>query len=388
MNPLQELETCGQSPWLDDLHRDLVRKGELERLIREDGLKGLTSNPSIFEKGIGETDEYKDKLEELLGMGELDDMRVYESLAAEDIQGATDLFRPVYEASGRNDGFVSLEVSPYLAKDTDKTTAEAKRLWDMVGRENLMVKIPGTKAGIPAIRKTIASGINVNVTLLFSIDEYAAVVDAYMSGLEDRVKDGGDPSRIASVASFFLSRVDTAVEKKLEGRTDADEALVAKVVDKVAIASAKLAYAKYEELYASARWKALAAKGAKPQRLLWASTGTKKKGLSDTYYVDALVGEDTVNTMPPATLKAFRERGHAVKGAIKGDVEGARATLDALHQLGLSLNGITDELIEDGVKKFVEAFDKLLGGVAKRRRELAPHQDQSEPSLTGKTAVA
>ena len=388
MNPLQELETCGQSPWLDDLHRDLVRKGELERLIREDGLKGLTSNPSIFEKGIGETDEYKDKLEELLGMGELDDMRVYESLAAEDIQGATDLFRPVYEASGRNDGFVSLEVSPYLAKDTDKTTAEAKRLWDMVGRENLMVKIPGTKAGIPAIRKTIASGINVNVTLLFSIDEYAAVVDAYMSGLEDRVKDGGDPSRIASVASFFLSRVDTAVEKKLEGRTDADEALVAKVVDKVAIASAKLAYAKYEELYASARWKALAAKGAKPQRLLWASTGTKKKGLSDTYYVDALVGEDTVNTMPPATLKAFRERGRAVKGAIKGDVEGARATLDALHQLGLSLNGITDELVEDGVKKFVEAFDKLLGGVAKRRRELAPHQDQSEPSLTGKTAVA
>ena len=371
MNPLQQLEACGQSPWLDDLHRDLVRKGDLARLIREDGLKGLTSNPSIFEKGIGETDEYKDKLEELLGQGELDDMRVYESLAAEDIQGATDLFRPVYDASGRNDGFVSLEVSPYLAKDTDKTTAEAKRLWDMVGRENLMVKIPGTKAGIPAIRKTIASGINVNVTLLFSVDEYAAVVDAYMSGLEDLAKSGGDPSRIASVASFFLSRIDTAVEKQLEGHPDADQALVARVIDKVAIASAKLAYAKYEELYASARWTTLAAKGAKPQRLLWASTGTKKKSLPETYYVDALVGEDTVNTMPPATLKAFRENGRATKGAIKTDVEGARATLDAMHKLGLSLNGITDELVEDGVKKFVEAFDKLLGGVANKRRQLA-----------------
>ncbi len=388
MNPLKALEGCGQSPWLDDLHRDLVRKGELERLIREDGLKGLTSNPSIFEKGIGETDEYKDKLEELLGEGKLDDMRVYESLAAEDIQGATDLFRPVYEASGRNDGFVSLEVSPTLASKTAETAADAERLWTMIGRENLMVKIPGTKAGIPAIRKTIAAGINVNVTLLFSIDEYAAVVDAYMSGLEDLVKTGRDPSRIASVASFFLSRIDTAVEKKLEGKPDADKALVAQVTDKVAIACAKLAYAKYEELYASPRWKALAAKGAKPQRLLWASTGTKKKSLPPTYYVDALVGADTVNTMPPATLKAFREQGKASKDAIKADLDGARATLDALNKLGLSLDGITDELVEDGVKKFVEAFDKLLGGVAKRRRELAPHRDQSEPSLKAKTAVA
>ncbi len=388
MNPLQQLESCGQSPWLDDLHRDLVRKGELERLIREDGLKGLTSNPSIFEKAIGETDEYKDKLEELLGKGELDDMRVYESLAAEDIQGATDLFRPVYEASGKNDGFVSLEVSPYLAHDTEKTVTEAKRLWEMVKRENMMVKIPGTREGIPAIRRTIASGINVNVTLLFGINEYAAVVEAYMSGLEDLVKSGGDASKVASVASFFLSRIDTAVEKQLETKPDADAALVTKVIDKVAIACAKLAYQKYLELYSTPRWQALAAKGAKPQRLLWASTSTKKKTLPDTYYVDGLVGDHTVNTMPPATLKAFREHGKAGKDAILSDLPQARDTIAALHSLGLSLDAITDELVKDGVTKFSAAFDTLLGGVAKKRRELAHRQDQSEPSLKSNRAVA
>ena len=245
------------------MHRDLIRNGELARLIKGDGLKGMTSNPAIFEKAIGETDEYKDQLEELLGKGELDDMGIYESLAIEDIQDAADLFRPVYEASGGQDGFVSLEVSPHLANETQKTVEEATRLWYLVERENLMVKIPGTKAGIPAVRRAIASGINVNITLLFSIDAYEAVVEAYMSGLEHLIEGGGDPSKLASVASFFLSRIDTAVDKHLEGLSGADEALVDKVTDKVAIASAKLAYARYKALFSTPRWQALAAKGAK-----------------------------------------------------------------------------------------------------------------------------
>ena len=372
MNPVRQLESCGQSPWLDDLHRDLIRKGELARLIKEDGLKGMTSNPTIFEKAIGETDEYKDQLEELLGNGQLDDTRIYESLAIEDIQDAADLFRPVYEASGGQDGFVSLEVSPHLANDTQKTIEEVARLWYLVERKNLMVKIPGTKAGIPAVRRAIASGINVNITLLFSIEVYEAVVEAYMSGLEDLIEGGGDASRLASVASFFLSRIDTAVDKHLEGLSDADEALVDKVTDKVAIASAKLGYAKYKVLFSTPRWRALAAKGAKPQRLLWASTSTKKKGLPDTYYVDALVGSDTVNTMPTATLNAFREHGKPDPHALELDVAAARQTLDALDQLGIPLRAITTELLDDGVRKFSNAFDELLDGVATRRRQLAP----------------
>ena len=273
MNTLKQLERYGQSPWLDDLHRDLIRKGELARLIKEDGLKGMTSNPAIFEKAIDETDEYKDQLEELLGKRELDDMRVYEALAIEDIQDAADLFQPVYEASSGQDGFVSLEVSPRVANETHKMVEEATRLWSLVERENLMVKIPGTKAGVPAVERAIASGINVNITLLFSIEAYEAVVQSYMSGLEHLIEGGGDPSKIASVASFFLSRIDTAVDKYLDGLPGADEALVDKVTDKVAIASAKLAYARYK----TPRWQALAAKGAKRQRLLWASTSTKKK---------------------------------------------------------------------------------------------------------------
>ena len=372
MNTLKQLGSYGQSPWLDDLHRDLIRNGELARLIKEDGLKGMTSNPAIFEKAIGETDEYQDQLEELLGKGELDAMRIYESLAIEDIQDAADLFRPVYEASGGQDGFVSLEVSPHLANETQKTVEEATRLWHLVERENLMVKIPGTKAGVPAVGRAIALGINVNITLLFSIEAYDAVVDAYMSGLEHLIEGGGDPSKIASVASFFLSRIDTAVDKYLEGLSGADEALVDKVTDKVAIASAKLGYARYKVLFSTPRWRALAAKGAKRQRLLWASTSTKKKGLPDTYYVDALVGPDTVNTMPTATLNAFREHGKPDPHALESDVVAARQTLDALDQLGIPLRAITAELLDDGVRKFSDAFDELLDGVATRRRQLAP----------------
>jgi len=371
MNPLVQLESAGQSPWLDDLHRDLVRKGELKRMIEEEGLKGETSNPSIFEKAIGETNEYKDDLQALLSKGELDDMAIYESLAIEDIKGACDVFRPVYEKAGKNDGFVSLEVSPTLANDTEKTVADARRLWKAVGRENLMVKVPGTKAGVPAIRQLIGEGININVTLLFAIKAYEEVVEAYLSGLEHLVKNGGDPSRVASVASFFLSRIDTAVDAKVKALDAAKQAEGAKLKNKIAIAYAKTAYQSYKRLFAGARWEALAAKGAKPQRLLWASTGTKDPSLPPTYYVDALIGRDTVNTLPAATMQAFAKSGKVTNDAIESDLSGAKATLDALQALGISIDQITTELVEDGVKKFVESFDKLLGGVAKKRRELA-----------------
>ncbi|UDL95758.1 transaldolase [Lichenihabitans sp. PAMC28606] len=388
MNPLVQLESCGQSPWLDDLHRDLVRKGDLATAIGEDGLKGLTSNPSIFEKGIGETDEYKDDLAALLDEGVLDDMRVYEALAAEDIKGAADLFRPVYDKHDRNDGFVSWEVSPYLANETDKTIEEAKRLWGIIGRDNLMIKIPGTHAGLPAIRDVIGAGINVNVTLLFGIEAYAAVADAYMGGLEELVRDGGDPSTIASVASFFLSRIDVAVDERLKDLGDTAPGLVDKVTDKVGIASAKLAYARYKEIYATPRWQALAAKGARPQRLLWASTGTKKTSLPDTYYIDSIIGRETVNTMPPATLKAFRDHGTATPDTIEQGMSEVADTMGALQTLGLSIDEITADLVKEGVVKFHNAFDKLLGGVAKKRRELATHNDQSAPSGATKSIVA
>lgn len=371
MNALVELESAGQSPWLDDLHRDLVRKGDLKKMIDEQGLKGMTSNPSIFEKSIGETDEYKDDLQSLLAKGELDDMNIYENLAIEDIKGACDVFRPTYKKAGKNDGFVSLEVSPTLANETEKTVEDARRLWKAVGRENLMVKVPGTKAGVPAIKTLIGEGININVTLLFAIQAYEDVVEAYISGLERLVENGGDPSRVASVASFFLSRIDTAVEKKLKGLDGSKQGEAGKLKNKVAIAYAKMAYQSWKRLFAGARWDALAAKGAKPQRLLWASTGTKDPSLAPVYYVDALVGRDTVNTMPPATMAAFGKSGTVTKDAIESDIEGAKATLAALESAGISIEEITTELVEDGVTKFVESFDKLLGGVAKKRRELA-----------------
>jgi len=370
MNPLIQLSELGQSPWLDDLHRDLIRKGELKRMIDQEGLRGMTSNPSIFEKAIGETDEYKDDLQKLLGDGKLDDMAVYETLAIEDIQGACDVFRPVYDKTGKQDGFVSLEVPPALAMETQKTIDEAKRLWKVVNRENLMVKVPGTAPGVPATKALIGQGININVTLLFSIGAYEDVVEAYISGLEDFAKAGGDVSRVASVASFFLSRIDTVVDKQLGELSGAQKDEGAKLKGKVAIAWAKLAYQRWIELFSGPRWDALAAKGAKPQRLLWASTGTKDPALPPTYYVDALIGKQTVNTMPTATMKAFGQSGTAKADTVESDIAGAKATIEALPKLGISLQKITDDLVEDGVKKFIDSFDKLLGGVAKKRKEL------------------
>ena len=371
MNPMKDLEACGQSPWLDDLHRTLMSSGELAGLIEKDGLKGLTSNPSIFEKAIGSTNDYDDVLKEMLGKGDADDMTVYETIAIADIQAAADAFRGVYEKANGGDGFVSLEVAPNIANDTEATKKDAKRLWKAVDRPNLMIKIPGTDAGTPAIQATIAEGINVNVTLLFGVKAYEDVAHAYIAGLEELAAKGGDVSRSASVASFFLSRIDAAVDAKIDALKDADPALVEKTRHKVAIANAKRAYQKSKEIFSGPRWEALAAKGAHPQRLLWASTGTKSKALPDTYYVDNIIGRLTVNTMPPATMKAFRDHGHAIKDSIESNLPEAEASLAALETLGIKLDDITHELVLDGLKKFEEAFDNLIGGVKKRRSEFS-----------------
>jgi transaldolase/glucose-6-phosphate isomerase len=368
MNPLKELEACGQSPWLDYLKRSLVEKGELLTLIERDGLKGVTSNPSIFEKAIGESDEYEDALKQFLAGADHSISEIYEHLAIADIRSAADVLRPVYEQTQGRDGYISLECSPYLANDIEATVAEALRLWGAVQRPNLMVKVPATPAGIRAIRELIGRGLNINITLLFGIKVYEQVVEAYLSGLEDLARAGGDISRIGSVASIFVSRIDTAVNKRLD-KLD-DKRVVNRFRSKVAIANAKLAYQRYKEMFSGPRWQRLAAAGAQTQRLLWASTSTKDPAYKDTMYVDALVGRDTVDTIPPATMDAFRDHGKAVPDAVERDVADARAILAELEQHGISLNEITEELVTEGVQQFADSFDKLFGAIARRRRSL------------------
>ena len=368
MNPLKQLEQCGQSPWLDYLKRSLIEKGELRGLIERDGLKGLTSNPSIFEKAIGESDEYAHALKQFLAGADHSISEIYEHLAIADIQGAADELRPVYDQTQGRDGYVSLECSPYLANDTEGTVAEARWLWAAVKRPNLMVKVPATSAGIPAIRELIGRGLNINITLLFSVSVYEQVVEAYLSGLEDLARAGGDISRIGSVASFFVSRIDTAVDKRLDKLNDKRQA--DQFRGEIAIANAKLAYARYRELFSSPRWQRLAAAGAKTQRLLWASTSTKNPAYRDTMYVEALIGRDTVDTMPPATMDVFRDHGSAIADAIEQDIDRARAMLAELERHGISLKEITEELVTEGVQQFADAFDKLFGAIARRRRTL------------------
>ncbi len=368
MNPLKQLNDCGQAPWLDFLLRSFTAKGELKAMIERDGLKGVTSNPSIFQKAIGDSDEYVGSIKTLLAKGDASIVDIYESLVAEDIRAAADVLKPVYDETGARDGYVSLECSPYLANSTEDTVKEAEHLWAMVGRPNLMVKIPATPNGIPAIRRVIAQGINVNVTLLFSIKAYEQVVEAYISGLEDLKAKGGDLSKIASVASFFVSRIDSAVDKKLEALSD--KSIAEKLHGKVAIANAKLAYARYQALFAGPRWEALAKASAKTQRLLWASTSVKDKALKDTLYVEAMIGKDTVDTIPPATMDAFRDHGVVKANAIEDDVSGAKATVAALKNAGISLDDITKDLVIDGVQQFADAFDKLFGSIAAHRREI------------------
>jgi transaldolase / glucose-6-phosphate isomerase len=368
MNPLQQLDACGQSPWLDYMKRSLIEKGELRRMIERDGLKGVTSNPSIFEKAIGESDEYADALRRFQAPADHAISAIYDHLAIADIRAAADVLRPVFDATRRRDGYISLECSPYLANDTDATVAEALRLWEEVARPNLMVKVPGTPAGIPAIRWLIGHGLNINVTLLFSVEVYEQVADAYISGLEDLKRAGHDVAEIASVASFFVSRIDTAIDQRLD--TLGDNHAADRLRGKVAIASTKFAYARYKALFTGSRWHHLAASGAMTQRLLWASTSTKKAAYKDTMYVEALIGRDTVDTIPPATMDAFRDHGEVRSDVIERDLAGALATLAELERHGISLKTVTAELVADGVQQFSDAFDTLYGAIARQRRML------------------
>ena len=374
MNPAKTLQKHGQVVWLDFLARGFIANGDLKKLVDEDGLHGVTSNPSIFEKAIDSSDEYDDEIRHTLQQNDRPVGELYERLAVKDIQNAADVLRSVHDATGGADGYVSIEVSPYLAMDTQATIAEAKRLWREVDRKNLMIKVPATQPGLPAIRALTAEGINVNITLLFAQAVYEKVVEAYMSGLEAFAAKGGEISRVFSVASVFVSRIDTAVDKRLDDKiakaNDPDEkARLDALKGKVAIANAKLAYQRYTRLFSSERWKQLAAKSANRQRLLWASTGTKNRAYSDVLYVEELIGPDTINTMPPATLDAFRDHGK-VHDTLEAGIDEAQRVLDDLARLGISLDEVTDKLTEDGVRVFADAADKLLGAMAKKRMAL------------------
>jgi transaldolase / glucose-6-phosphate isomerase len=368
-NPLKDLLTFGQSVWLDYIRRDLLTSGELKRLIEEDGLRGMTSNPAIFEKAITGSTLYADLLNSLRSRTDLDAKGRYEILAIRDIQDAADFLRPVYQSSKRRDGYVSLEVSPYLARDTKGSIEEARRLWKAVGRENVMIKIPGTAEGIPAIQQAISEGININVTLLFAQDVYVKVAEAYIAGLEQFGAGGGDVSKIASVASFFISRIDSMVDAIIDGKLKAskdtsEQQQLKSVQGKVAIANGKQTYQKYQAIFGTDRWKALAAGGGQTQRVLWASTSTKNSAYRDVLYVEELIGRDTVDTIPPATLDAFREHGKP-RASLTEDVASAKKTMETTAKLGISMKEVTDKLTNDGVRLFAEAFDKLLEAVEK-----------------------
>ncbi|MHB0926314.1 MAG: transaldolase [Gallionellaceae bacterium] len=368
---LRRIEALDQSLWLDHIERALLLNGGLEQLIRDDGISGVTSNPAIFEKAIARHAEY-DAAIALLARRGLGAQEIYETLAIEDVCRAADLLREVYETSCRRkrcgrDGYVSLEVSPQLAYDTAATVAEAKRLWNRVDRPNLMIKVPATRAGLPAIRQLIAAGINVNVTLLFGVARYREVAESYLAGLEDRLANGGALDQVASVASFFLSRIDTLVDGFLDqkNRDPARE-----LRGQTAIACARLAYQEYQELVRSARWQALAAHGARTQRLLWASTSTKNPAYNDVMYVEALIGPDTINTLPPETLAAYRDHGNPAL-RLEEELNAAHALPEKLAVLGLDLDVVSDELERQGVQKFIEPYERLLVALARRATELA-----------------
>jgi transaldolase/glucose-6-phosphate isomerase len=374
-NPLKELLNYGQSMWLDYIRRDLFATGKLKQMIADDGLRGMTSNPAIFEKAIADSSLYDDFLKTLASRTDLDTTGRYEQIAIRDIQDAADTLRPVYDESKFRDGYVSLEVSPYLARKTPETIDEARRLWKAVQRENVMIKVPGTAEGLPAIRQLIGEGININVTLLFAQDVYEKVAEAYIEGLENLAARGGNSKKMASVASFFISRIDSLIDSllndKLKAATDpSQQALLKSVLGKVAIANGKLTYQAYQRIFSGPRWQALAAKGAQTQRVLWASTSTKNPAYRDVIYVEELIGPDTVNTMPPATIDAFRDHGR-LRNALTEDVAGAKKVMDDLARTGISMKQVTDKLTDDGVKLFADAFDKLLAAVAARTQTKA-----------------
>jgi transaldolase / glucose-6-phosphate isomerase len=377
-NPLKELLSFGQSMWLDYIRRDLITTGSLKKMIQEDGLRGMTSNPAIFEKAIGESSLYDDMLKSLASRSDLDATARYEQIAIRDIQDVSDILRPVYEESKFRDGYVSLEVSPLLALKTQETIEEGRRLWKAVNRENVMIKVPGTAEGLPAIRQLIGEGININVTLLFAQEVYEKVAEAYIAGLEDLAKRGGNLKKMAGVASFFISRIDSLVDSTIDdalksNTSDAQQqSLLKSLKGKVAIANGKLTYQRYQRIFSGPRWDALAAKGAQSQRVLWASTSTKNPAYRDVMYVEELIGPDTVDTMPPATVDAFRDHGK-VRNSLTENVPAAQKVMDDLAKAGISISEVTTKLTTDGVKLFADAFNKLLSAVEKSIQQKGPN---------------
>ena len=366
-NPLKALNDFGQSPWMDYIRRDLLTGGGLQKMIDEDGLRGMTSNPAIFEKSITGSKLYDDILNSP-DVKSLDAKGIFEKIAIRDVQAACDIFSSVYRTTKARDGYVSLEVSPLLANDTQGTLDEARRLWKAVNRPNLMIKVPATPEGIPAIRALLEDGLNINITLLFAQSAYEKVAEAYIAALETRAAKGLDNSKIASVASFFVSRIDTLIDSKadelLKTAASPKKEFLQGIQGKIAIANAKLTYRKYQELFGSARWKALSAKGAQTQRLLWASTSTKNPKYRDVIYVEELIGADTVDTIPPATFDAFREHGK-LRNSLTENVELAATEMQNLEKAGISMKEITDKLLVDGVKLFADAFHTLLDATGK-----------------------
>jgi len=367
-NPLKGLLAYGQSPWLDFIRRNILLNGDLKKMIDNDGLRGMTSNPAIFEKAITAGDDYKDIINAPDAKSSTA-MALYEKIAIRDVQDATDIFKGVYTETKGRDGYVSLEVSPYLAFDTQGTINEARRLWKTVDRPNVMIKIPATPEGVPAIRQALEEGININITLLFAQSAYEQVAEAYIAALEARVAKGQDVSHIASVASFFVSRIDSLVDSKIDAiekneTESSKKTLLESLRGKVAIANARRTYAKYQGLVGAPRWKALAAKGAQTQRLLWASTSTKNPKYRDVLYVEELIGADTVDTIPPATFDAFRDHGK-LRDSLTENVAGAHKTMSDLEAAGISMKEVTDKLIADAVKLFQDPFKQLLDAIAK-----------------------
>jgi len=372
-NPLIELTKLGQSIWNDNIERKLITSGELKRLIDEDGLSGVTSNPAIFEKAIAGSDLYADQLRELATQGK-SPMEIYEALAIRDIQMTADVLKEVYDRTGGADGFVSLECSPLLANDSAGTIEEARRLWALLDRANVMIKIPGTQAGMPAIEQCTYEGININITLLFSLQAYEQTMEAYIRGLERRAADNKSITNIASVASFFVSRIDTAADKELERRIEkatdeAEKAKLQSLLGRIAIANAKVAYQRYKKIFHGERFAALKQNGARVQRPLWASTSTKNPVYPDVYYVEALMGPETVDTLPPATIVAFRDHGRP-RVTIEDNMDDERAVLARLEEVGISLDQVTAHVLADGVRLFVEPFEKLLKTIESRAAEI------------------
>ncbi len=366
-NPLLALQELGQSVWLDYISRHALDSGEVQSLIEHDGLRGMTANPTIFDQAISSGHDYDASLERLVREGK-QPIGIYEGLAVEDIRHACDLFRPVYESTDRADGFVSLEVAPGLAYDTGGSIDEARRLWGMVERPNLMIKIPGTAAGVPAVEQLLAEGLNINITLLFSLQNYERVAWAYITALERRVQQGLPIDHSASVASFFVSRVDTLADQWIEQRLEATgREKLEGLRGKLAIANARLAYQRFKEIFADDRFKPLEAKGARVQRPLWASTSVKNPSYPDLMYVESLIGPNTVDTMPRETLEAFRDHGRA-RLSVEDDVDGARATIHALREVGIDYDALTAQLEDEGVQKFAQSLDSLVDSIATKRQ--------------------